>query len=649
MNISSSNISHQTVYGSCRHQSLTCGKKILIAFAIIAALAATAAVVTGHVSVLPGEFGFSATVVGATLFGISCATVAYVILRSYCCRPRQGSSTMDDHDYGDSWLNHFGVADSVESIRRGRHPEDYEGDPQGIAYDFANLSGENSHPSGSSEPAGPVPLTDAVRNRQSYQFSRHGHSTEVIKIKVSEQDIKDRPEYHLKQLTDLIETHATEIDHVNLRVKFLGNDGTRQIGQDAGGLSRNYISVLFTSVIANSCVLFGRSATNGLAFPTINVDSRLSPEEQARRKEAQMDVCRRLGMLCGFFMENFAIGGNFDSSFFSALQAFSTEWINASSIDELPLAEKISIIEKFLFNDRAENQSVEAEPQVQDQEKIVNFLKTDAATFSQVQLQTIFNLAYGLEIEFSREEPSASRQHFIAEFGDDAEVLLGLTEEQYQRIIGDEDNRAFIKEILTEMFLEVYSPRLQAFHAFAQGMKAMLIKGQVRRENPEPDAQILYGDMAWHELCSRYDYLAFAEKLQGSIDPNKIASSILCSSDANQFMRTQAEWLRKWIRNPLTPLQDIKDFLKFATGGTSLPDGKSVAIKRQSERRIGRDASGREVYGYLPAPEAHTCFYQIELSPEPTGPRDGANNRSEENFINCVKAVIGGTGTFSIV
>lgn len=650
-------MSQQAVYRSRECSTLCCQKKIFISLAAIAAIAvvAVAAVAIGCIGILPGQFGFSATVAGSTLFVISCIAVASVILSGSYCHSGENSlnrnvdegSIVHEHginDCSDIGLNHLESADSTESIQGPMNEEGFS-DDSGVEVEniSGNLSQELDPPSETIQRPSPVRLTDAVRNSQLYEYDQ-----EKIKICVIEQDIKERPEYHLKQVTDLIARYAAVIESPWFDVTFLTIDGRAQRGRDFGGLRRHYISVLFSSVIANSCITFGKSVINGLAFPTINVNGNLDPETQERIRENQLNVCRQLGMLCGFLMEKLPIGGNFDFSFFSALLAFSKSSVNASSIDELSLEEKIRIIHACLFDSRQENESVEREVPIQDQDKLPIFLQTDITTFSREQLQTVFNLASTLSVEFNQQELSASRQHFIDAFGDNVDELLALTEEQHQQIIGDESNRVFIKEILTEMFLEVYSPRLEAFHAFAQGMKAMLVNAQIRRGNPDPDAQIDFADMAWDELCTRYNNVAFAEKLQGSVDPSKIARSIRCRYGENEIIHTQAEWLRNWVNNPLTPLEDIKDFLKFATGVTALPEGQHIEIGSQGTRTLGLNAQNRWVTGYSPTPEAHTCFAEIRLPPDWTGPLDGMNNRTEENFINCIKAVIGGIGTFSV-
>jgi hypothetical protein len=70
-------------------------------------------------------------------------------------------------------------------------------------------------------------------------------------------------------------------------------------------------------------------------------------------------------------------------------------------------------------------------------------------------------------------------------------------------------------------------------------------------------------------------------------------------------------------------------FLKFLTGSSSLPLNAHLTIKAQYE--LNKEA-------YVPIPVAHTCGYQMEISPIPCSYQK-FNDHTKEAFIECIKGV----------
>jgi len=135
-------------------------------------------------------------------------------------------------------------------------------------------------------------------------------------------------------------------------------------------------------------------------------------------------------------------------------------------------------------------------------------------------------------------------------------------------------------------------------------------------------------DEKWDNFIKK-DFLAVSGKIQGSLDRELIASSIdsTCPS-LTPLIRQKGEWLRNWIRDPTTTVQDLRNFLLFATGSSSLPLGKKLELQKQYSN-------------VLPVPKAHTCSYVLELAPDACGALGPAfNDGTEEGFRRALRIAL---------
>jgi hypothetical protein len=153
--------------------------------------------------------------------------------------------------------------------------------------------------------------------------------------------------------------------------------------------------------------------------------------------------------------------------------------------------------------------------------------------------------------------------------------------------------------------------QLAPIHAIAQGMYSIC-------DISEPDR---------YECWNTSNYKNFDTKVQGSLDRNVISQKIV--NKVSRYQPYYAEvnkkigWLKRWIVNEATD-EELRNFLKFATGSSSLPTGPRIKIREQ-------------LFSYLPCPRAHTCFHQIDISPEPCSYANAFNDHNYENFIDCLK------------
>lgn len=124
----------------------------------------------------------------------------------------------------------------------------------------------------------------------------------------------------------------------------------------------------------------------------------------------------------------------------------------------------------------------------------------------------------------------------------------------------------------------------------------------------------------------KQDLVAVSNKIQGSIDRKSVAASLQCLSLSRNIQK-KAGWLREWILDTASE-KEISMFLKFVTGGNSLPEGAKLDINAQA----------------VPKPflEVCTCKLGISVSDQMKY-SDWAKNQwddSRDAFIRNLKSAI---------
>jgi len=182
------------------------------------------------------------------------------------------------------------------------------------------------------------------------------------------------------------------------------------------------------------------------------------------------------------------------------------------------------------------------------------------------------------------------------------------------KILGSSENQLRVREGLKEITRAFLDPQLRGIHMLACGMHTIFEK----REDQEE----------W----GSYEALEFSARLQGSVDKELIAASIVYDG-GNEEIQKKVGWLQEWIREEATDIE-VKQLLKFITGSTGLELDEEISI---AEQYVDDDIPVR------PFPKVHSCNNQLELAPIPSA-YESMNDFSKENFIECVKLVALGEG-----
>ena len=133
-------------------------------------------------------------------------------------------------------------------------------------------------------------------------------------------------------------------------------------------------------------------------------------------------------------------------------------------------------------------------------------------------------------------------------------------------------------------------------------------------------------DHKWGELINA-DPCETSCKIQGQFDREQIATAIVTNQSCNNMIQQKAGWLRKWVRESAT-IQDLRNFLLFTAGSTSLPLNSKIRLRPQCSNM-------------LPVPRAHTCSLELEIAPNACGTLgEKFNDGNEEGFLNALQIAL---------
>lgn len=128
----------------------------------------------------------------------------------------------------------------------------------------------------------------------------------------------------------------------------------------------------------------------------------------------------------------------------------------------------------------------------------------------------------------------------------------------------------------------------------------------------------------WH-INDAIDWRVFSDAVQGRSDPATIAASLRINEGPaiTQHIRDKVQWIREWLVDPETDPAEVREFVKFATGSSSLANGAQIGISCQHDQ-------------FIPAAVGHSCFSTIDLSPRRCSYGEH-NDHTKANFIRALR------------
>lgn len=459
---------------------------------------------------------------------------------------------------------------------------------------------------------------------QTYEF--YYFLGKKIKITIFPQDLLENPLSHLEKLIPFIKTSP----YSNLKVVFLTPDGLPQPGIDASGLRRQYISDLMSGLMKKIPTVLNE----GLHFPKIGV---------GLHGYNSIDVknCERLGCLLMYCHINALPTGIYlDPSLFQ-LMNFSFKQLS-DDFENLSFEDKFFVAKSFNF---VQSEVAESNDQSKELRNSTNVLlesiEKGKTKWNKQDIKNLVYLCSTFEIDLSDVPETEQKIEFQKKFGPYFENdYLDLPDDKINELLEENDHKQIIDSLMSLTFDACFNPTLLPMFHIAKGMNSICSN--------------------WHSFTSEMGFYSdCSEKLQGSFNKQQLCERMKCklTPDPNNPYYLELEkkigWIKDWILNKANEKQ-IKDFIRFASGGSSLPHNKKIKISAQAKRVIGRDTqfdltTGKWIIydrkGYSPAPEAHTCFFEICLAPEPCGGTDlnsDYHDSTPEGFYRCLEAVIEG-------
>lgn len=410
------------------------------------------------------------------------------------------------------------------------------------------------------------------------------HAGSVVDVRVVGAGLKTIPEFHLDNLGKQMRLAIADASPTGIRVIFTEADLQAGVGIDAGGLARQYLNSLFEGLTGSNdpkrCLTFEK-AESGLSLPMLKPNAHaLSPKE--------VDMLRHMGTLfmhcydsssTSHYDRTALTGRHFDDELFQKALQFSADDLDDANLN---FSSQVAMAKKLFASDRHKLD-------------LLNILSDPTLSESGfAYLQDVLMLDEG-------EFPS--------------DTFPGSTfKEKLQ------NNWPVVREKLFKD--HDFDKHQLPIRAIAQGMMSACVKG-----GPYADLEARRSTR-WEQEIRRLDPQAMSDKIQGSVDRETIASSIqIHGGSVNPEITKKTGWLQKWIRNSASD-QDIRNFLKFTTGSTSLLAGKKITIRQQVHSAA---------MPMLPVPRAHTCSLELELAPVPCHSLGSQyDDATEDGFIRAL-------------
>lgn len=401
------------------------------------------------------------------------------------------------------------------------------------------------------------------------------------KLSVVREGLKRIPEWHLNELCKRMKGGK------DLRVEFLAEDLVPEEGLDGGGVKRDYVANLVESLQERESLF---ACVDGF----LKMPRTLSPDFKCRDAEAL--TYQNLGYLfrvaCEPDRDPIATGQFFSDALFKAVLS----------------------LEQFELEDNIVNADI-----------TLKIAKVVLAHLDSNSTPAIKNVIGCLDMNVSTLERMES----------DNEVLC------YAAAIMGDDYTDDMGTPLLEIILNDPEKFLATLHSRILESKNLIdeLNGVSLGSMTDPLFHIAIGmNQCDKTKCEEWAYfrerelMELSNAIQGSLDRLSITSSIGWNEDSEHVNVTKkVKWLIEWIEQDATEAE-IKTFLKFITGATSLISGKQIHINVQVLP--------------MPYPIANSCALVLNISDQMSygNWKQVQWDDSKESFIRNLKGAIAGEG-----
>jgi len=429
---------------------------------------------------------------------------------------------------------------------------------------------------------------------------------QLIDISMRKRGIKDIADHHLTQLVKNLETALKYYEDPKMEVVFLKNDGTREIGTDRGGLSRDFLDELSRGITEFPNLRFHQIEENGLKIP-LTIAEASSENRSPSLNSQEKDLYQNLGKLMMYcyhskskahFDLTYLLGRHFDDAIFKAALSLNSDEID-TPFEKLPIETKFNMCEDLLK------------------------MRSGSANYINLLNAT-------RKLWMAKDKKLMGAVEFVDQMGflpEDLDLKNDLDEFDIVKIKAH--RMTILNSLCDQLFTAggehgVLGRELAPIHALAQGLKAFS-QPTIPSSAASSAAQI---NTRWNAQFLNMDVVEFSSKVQGTLDRETIVKQMVVCAELmtdreKREITKKMKWLQEWIKDEASEME-LQNLLRFLTGSSSLPAGKQIKIIKQVEEEK-----------YNPIPHVHTCSLTIEICPIPIG--NEYNDRDKENFIRCLK------------
>ena len=415
---------------------------------------------------------------------------------------------------------------------------------------------------------------------------------------------KQLPFYHLEQMEQTLKT-ASQIEiHPSLQITYKLDDLKEVSGLDAGGLSRQFLDDLFQG-IAEKTDFRGNVNPYSLFTPL-----QLSGNEATYRQIEEIFMWRHLSSQSqgeiGPSDSSLVIGQHFNPGLFAAALSLSDTQLN-----EHPLSETAKSTMKRSLLEAAASEPGTVWNTIKNAKELKNFIENfTESNESIIALNDIINYT-SCDLETAERIPGT--------INNSKSVLKILRKKPNQRTDGDNELLktligqvdSFVKQggldQLIDDQLSVKKIDFEAIHQIALGMREYCLMNEKRPQ--------------WSKI-QKTPPLNFSTSIQGSIDREKIARTMEYD-EKDPWLSERAKFLQEWLLDPTTTDDDVRGFLKWVTGATSI-----------SEKRL-KITRAEGVRATIPA--VHTCGNTLDICETPAkgtiDPKAPSSYDTKEGFL----------------
>ena len=420
---------------------------------------------------------------------------------------------------------------------------------------------------------------DAVCQNLIYEsfknISTYEQKNGSIKIKVLKESLPNSPEWHLNEFCKVMEKASTKKALPNFSVTFLATGLNEQGVKDGGGLGRDYIDDLVNAIQAQSSLFV--EVDGSCKLPRISGNHQGILECSSHELETYQNLGKLIGRCyhseekneffgVGDDVGTYTTGCYFSDALFRGVLSLTAEEVN-KPFEELDKNTHIKLAKKILEN--------------WDQ-KIVG------------DIMLCLDLLNPINLKQCVENNDITTLAKAVALGGDAvkDYMDELMCPDFEKIKENQE------EFIDLLYLGIFS-NIDALPNLNNASLGSILA---------PIHSIAKGIMfwgKWEELVSAGP-VAVSIKTQGSLNRENLIKSIEYTNILNgrafipnPLIERKVSWLKEWLADEATDA-DIKQFLKFVTGATSLPKNKKIRIFDHFDSTC-------------PFPKVFTCAFVLQL------------------------------------